>query len=102
MSIYIYNKNEWIKNNTRSRTRSQKTQTAIEINGQPERQDLFDIHAHRAKELGVPLALTTDAHATHQLAYMEIAISVARRGWLEKRDIINTLSTKEILEWLEN
>lgn len=77
-----------------------KSKTALEINGQPQRQDLFDIHARRAKELGVPLALTTDAHAANQLAYMEIALIVARRAWLQKEEILNSLSAQDIIAWL--
>jgi len=79
-----------------------KTNTALELNGQPERQDLFDIHAHRAKNLGVPLAVTTDAHSIHQLAYMEVAVTIARRAWLEKKDLINTMNAEDLMDWLKN
>ncbi|MBI4668135.1 MAG: PHP domain-containing protein [Elusimicrobia bacterium] len=79
----------------------QKNKTAVEINGQPDRLDLFDFHAKRAKELGIPLVLTTDAHAAGQLAFMELAVITARRAWLEKGDVLNSLSAKELAEWLE-
>ncbi|MBI4063269.1 MAG: DNA polymerase/3'-5' exonuclease PolX [Elusimicrobia bacterium] len=79
-----------------------KNQTALELNGQPERQDIFDTQAKRAKELGVPLVLTTDAHSVHQFGYIQIALNIARRAWLEKQDLLNTMSAKEICEWLGN
>lgn len=62
----------------------------LEINGQPERLDLSDIHARRAKDIGVRLAVTSDAHAPAQFAYLDYAVAQARRGWLEARDIVNT------------
>ena len=68
------------------------TNTAIEINSNPERLDLTDINCRRAKDLGVMIALTTDAHITHSLDHMRYGISVARRGWLEKKNVLNSLS----------
>ncbi|MBI4217971.1 MAG: DNA polymerase III, partial [Elusimicrobia bacterium] len=76
-----------------------KTQTAMEINGQPQRLDLYDSYAQSAKGLGVPIVLTTDAHSTSQLDYMTYAVATARRAWLRKEDILNCLSLKEILDW---
>lgn len=77
------------------------TQTALEINGQDERQELSDVHAKTAGEMGVPLALTTDAHSTQQFDNMEMALCVARRAWLEPKDLLNCFALKEIKEWLE-
>ena len=77
-----------------------KHRTAFEINGQPQRQDLDDARARRAKELGVPLALTTDAHSAGQLHYMELAVTIARRAWLTRKDLLNCLSYDELQEWL--
>lgn len=74
--------------------------TAFEINGQPQRQDLWDVHVRRAKDLGVPLAVTTDAHSADQFRYMEQAVLIARRGWAEKKDLLNCLSYKELKDWL--
>lgn len=79
-----------------------KTRTALEINGQPQRQEIVDSQAKRAKELGAPLALTTDAHSKHQLGYMELALTIARRAWLRKEDVINSMSATEIQEWLRS
>ncbi len=76
--------------------------TAIEINGQPERQELADIHVKRAIEIGVPLALNTDAHSTSQLEHMTLAVHIARRGWAEAKNILNTRSAEEVTRWLRN
>ena len=67
------------------------TGTMIEINSFPQRLDLNDINCRMAKDLGVKLVVNTDAHIADQLEMMKFGISVARRGWLEKKDIINTL-----------
>ena len=68
----------------------------LEINAQPERLDLNDIHIKEAKEAGVMLAVNTDAHASGQLEYMRYGINQARRGWLEKEDVVNTKGVKEL------
>jgi len=73
-----------------------RTNTMLEINAMPSRLDLKDIHAHRARELGVKLAINTDAHATDQLRFMRFGVGVARRGWCQARDIVNTGALKEI------
>ncbi len=67
------------------------TDTAIEINAYPERLDLDHAGCRMAKDLGVMLAVSTDAHMKEQLDNMRYGISVARRGWLEKGDILNAL-----------
>lgn len=69
---------------------------ALEINGQPQRQDLTDVQARRARELKTPLAVTTDAHSAHQFQYMASAVRIARRAWLRKEDLLNCLSFKEL------
>jgi len=63
----------------------------LELNAQPDRLDLNDIYCKMAKEAGVPIAISTDAHSTTQLEYMRFGIWQARRGWLEKADVVNTL-----------
>ncbi|MBL7069504.1 MAG: DNA polymerase/3'-5' exonuclease PolX [Candidatus Omnitrophica bacterium] len=77
------------------------TDTAIEINAYPERLDLNDIGCRRAKELGVLLAISTDAHITEQFDNMRYGVGVARRGWLERRDVLNTLSWDKVRERLK-
>jgi DNA polymerase (family 10) len=64
--------------------------TIFEINGNPNRRDLSDIHARMAAEAGVKLVLTTDAHSTAGLGLMEYAVATARRAWLGPDQILNT------------
>lgn len=73
------------------------TNTALEINAFPERLDLNDINSKRAKELGATLAIGSDTHAIGQMDNMIFGVSVARRGWLETKDILNTLSLKDLI-----
>jgi DNA polymerase (family 10) len=82
--------------------KARETQTAIEINGQPDRQELSDVYVKRAVELGIPLAVTTDAHATKELDHMTLAVHIARRGWAEPKNIINTMSASDIKAWFNS
>jgi len=66
------------------------TGTALEINAHPQRLDLNDTHCRTAKEHGVKLAIGTDAHNADDLDMMRFGVSVARRGWLEPKDVLNT------------
>lgn len=68
----------------------------LEANGQPERLDLNDAHCRMAKEKGLKLALSTDAHSVDQLGFMRFSVAQARRGWLEKKDVINARSWREL------
>jgi len=68
----------------------------LEINAQPERLDLDDIYAKAAKEAGVMLAISTDAHHPAQLDMMRLGVMQARRGWLEARDVANTRPLGEL------
>jgi DNA polymerase (family 10) len=72
---------------------------ALEINATLERLDLDDIHSRKAKEMRIRLAVGTDAHHLDQLWMISLGIGVARRGWLETPDLLNTLSLKEIRKW---
>jgi DNA polymerase (family X) len=63
---------------------------ALEVNGQPERLDLDEWHCKLAKESGVKVVLSTDAHSPVELGFMRYAVDQARRGWLEPADILNT------------
>lgn len=76
------------------------TGTFMEINAYPERLDLRDVHAHRAKELGVKIALGSDAHNKMQLHYLDFGVATARRGWLEKGDVLNTFETDKLISLL--
>lgn len=81
--------------------KAKETETFIEINAFPERLDLMDINCRRARELGVKMAISTDAHISGHLDYMYLGVTVARRGWLEKKDVINTLPLEKLLELLK-
>ena len=64
----------------------------FEINGQPDRLDLDAQHARLAQELGAKFAINSDAHSTMELNFIQNGISQARRGWIEKKNVINGLS----------
>jgi DNA polymerase (family 10) len=74
---------------------------ALEINGTLERLDLDDIHSRKAKEMGIKLAIGTDAHHLDQLWMISLGVAVARRGWLETGNVLNAMSLKEILKWCQ-
>jgi DNA polymerase (family 10) len=76
-------------------------QVALEINCYPQRLDLNDTNVMRAKKHGVKLALGTDSHQLDQLHFMELGVAVARRGWLEKNDVINGFPLKKAVKWLK-
>lgn len=73
---------------------------AVELNANPNRLDLSDVHVHRAKELGVKVVISTDAHSPGGLANMRFGVDQARRGWLEPGDVLNTLSASDVRAWL--
>jgi DNA polymerase (family 10) len=73
---------------------------ALEINAEPDRLDLNDLHAHMAKTKGVKLAVSTDAHSVNAFAYMRFGIDQARRAWLTADDVINTRSLTELRKLL--
>lgn len=73
---------------------------AVELNANPTRLDFSDVHVHRAKELGVPVVISTDAHAPAALQNMRFGVDQARRGWLEAADVLNTRSAKEFSKWV--
>jgi DNA polymerase (family 10) len=69
----------------------------MEINAFPDRLDLDDVNSRAAMERGVMMTISTDAHSPGQLDFLHMGVSVARRGWLEAKDVANTLSLKELL-----
>jgi DNA polymerase (family 10) len=73
---------------------------AVEINASPSRLDLNDLHARRAKDLGIPITISTDAHTMPQLDFMRYGVAVARRAWLTPGDVLNTLPDRDLLSWL--
>ncbi len=70
---------------------------AMECNAYPDRLDLKDVHLRMAKQRGVKIVISTDAHATQNLLYMKYGVMTARRGWIEKKDVINTLPLDHFL-----
>jgi DNA polymerase (family 10) len=74
---------------------------ALEIDAQPQRLDLHDVHAQRARELGVKFAIDSDAHSVEHLGFMRYGIDQARRGWLERRHVVNTMSWAQLQQWLQ-
>ncbi|HVS85197.1 MAG TPA: DNA polymerase/3'-5' exonuclease PolX [Gaiellaceae bacterium] len=72
------------------------TGTFLEINGQPDRLDLRDVHARAAKEAGLKLVVDSDAHQIRAQRYVELAVAQARRGWLTKEDVVNTHTWKQV------
>ncbi|KKS34683.1 MAG: PHP domain protein [Parcubacteria group bacterium GW2011_GWC2_42_13] len=80
---------------------AKKTGTLLEINAYPDRLDLKDEYARRAKEMGVKFAINTDAHSISHLHLMEHGIFQARRGWVEKDDVINTYPLSKFLEFIK-
>lgn len=74
-----------------------RTHTALELNSYPDRLDLNDLNCRLAGENGVRIAVNTDSHRPADLAYMKFGIGTARRGWLTKNDVINTLSLERLL-----
>ena len=78
-----------------------KSGVALEINAHPARLDLDDVHARRAKDLGIPISINTDAHSEADLDVLFYGVATARRAWLESKDVINTWPTKKLLEWLK-
>lgn len=77
------------------------TGTAIEINAYPLRLDLNDIYIKKAKEMGIPLVISTDTHIAYQFDFMRYGVGIARRGWLEQKDILNTYTYKALLKYLK-
>jgi DNA polymerase (family 10) len=70
----------------------------LEINAFPDRSDLNDMHSKMAKEYGVKIVIGTDSHSIDHLRFMKFGVAIARRGWLEKEDILNTYKVEDM--WL--
>jgi DNA polymerase (family 10) len=74
----------------------------LELNAHPERLDLLDTHCKMAKEAGVLVAIDSDAHSTLDFDNLRFGVGQARRGWLEKRDVLNTRSLKDLKSLLKS
>ena len=73
----------------------------LELNAQPDRLDLNEVHCKAAKELGIKIAISTDAHSQGDFDYMRYGINQARRGWLETKNVLNTCSVDELRRLLQ-
>ena len=78
---------------------AKETNTILEINSYPERLDLKDVYIRMAKRVGVKMVINTDSHQKDQLEYIKYGIAQARRGWAEKKDIINTQPLEKLLKF---
>jgi len=76
---------------------AKKNGVAVECNAYPDRLDLNDVHLRMARERGVKVVISTDAHSTTHFRMMKYGVITARRGWLEKKHVLNTLQLKEFL-----
>ncbi len=81
--------------------KAKENNVAIEINAYPERLDLNDVNVRIAVKNNCKLSIGTDSHRKDHLRYYKLGIAVARRGWAEKKDIINTYSLKKLKKFLE-
>lgn len=69
----------------------------MECNAYPDRLDLKDVHLRMAKQRGVKIVISTDSHTTRNLKFMKYGVLTARRGWIEKKDVINALPLNQML-----
>lgn len=73
----------------------------LEVNAQPERLDLTDVHCQLARDNGVKIVISTDAHSDSELDFMRFGVDQARRGWLAARDVANTRPWDELRKLLK-
>jgi DNA polymerase (family 10) len=73
---------------------------AMEINAHPHRLDLNDLHARRAHELGVLVAIDTDAHVLDELQAIQLGVATARRAWIEKAEVVNAWPLAKLRAWV--
>ncbi len=74
----------------------------LELNAQPSRLDLNDVHLKLAKEMGIKVSIATDSHNTDNLLFMRFGINQARRGWLERQDVVNCLPVEGLKKLLKS
>lgn len=81
---------------------ARETDTALEINANPQRLDLDDAHTRQAVELGIKLAIDCDAHSAGEFGHLRFGIMTARRGRAKPEDVINTWPVERFLEWVRS
>lgn len=79
-----------------------KYDKALEVNSSYLRLDLKDLHVKKAVEAGVKIIISTDAHRTEQLQQMRYGVGTARRGWVQKKDVLNALNFDDLNKWLKS
>ncbi|MBS4208825.1 DNA polymerase/3'-5' exonuclease PolX [Bacillus sp. FJAT-50079] len=80
---------------------AQSTNTALELNANPERLDLAAEHLRKAQAAGVKIAINTDAHNISSLSFMNIGVSAARKGWIRPSTVLNAMEPDELLAFLK-
>ena len=80
---------------------AKKNNTVLELNANPNRLDLNDIHCKHAKENRVKIAISTDSHDSSQMDLISYGIATARRGWIEKSDVLNTMTLDGIFDFFK-
>ncbi len=80
---------------------AREQQVLLELNAQPDRLDLRDFHLQMARAAKVKIVISTDAHRVSELDFMRYGVDQARRGWLEKEDVANTLPAGRFVKLLE-
>jgi DNA polymerase (family 10) len=75
---------------------ARETGTFLELNSQPDRLDLSDVHARAALEAGVKVVIDSDAHSLSALDYLELGVGQARRAWLGRDDVVNTRTWSQL------
>jgi DNA polymerase (family 10) len=81
--------------------KARERRVAIELNAHPERLDLIDTHCRLCKDAGVPVAVDSDAHGASDFAFLRYGIGQARRGWLNRDDVLNTRTLPALRAFLE-
>lgn len=81
---------------------AKETNTALELNANPNRLDLAAEYLRKAQDAGVKILINTDAHMVDTLKHMEIGVSAAKKGWIKKSSVINALDKNDLLEFLHN
>lgn len=78
-----------------------QTNTALELNANPERLDLSAVYLRKAQEAGVKIVINTDAHNIKNLEFMSLGVSTAKKGWIRSQSVINAMSLDELLQFLK-
>ena len=81
---------------------AKETKTVLELNANPNRLDLNAQYIRQAQDAGVKIVINTDAHKIDTLIHMAIGVSTAKKGWIKKSSVLNTMDIKELLDFLNN